>query len=67
VNRIEQIKILPSDVSFEKYRPVGDPGCLCSRCLRPISVGTLPILAFPRDVDLAFRYHPSCVGMEDEN
>lgn len=63
----EQLRPKPGDVTFSRYRHAGDDGCLCSRCLLPISERTHPIVYFAESGKFVFRYHPSCLGILDDD
>jgi hypothetical protein len=63
------IKPVPTDVTFERYREPGDPGCLCSRCLLPIGAKAHPIImVLPRGYyrGIHLRYHPTCLGFTSD-
>lgn len=52
----------PDDKAFAGDEPVGD--CLCSRCLQPIGEREVPIWFWAREGNIAWRYHPECLGMQ---
>ncbi|MBD2438277.1 hypothetical protein [Nostoc sp. FACHB-110] len=57
-----QLRPLPTDVTFTKYREPGDSGCLCSRCLLPIGKKAHPIVFIASSGQFVLRYHPVCLG-----
>lgn len=57
------IAIRLTDTAFPDSPDVGDPECVCSRCGGPILDAA--IRAWSAHGDLEYRYHRTCVGVDE--
>lgn len=52
------IQILPTDTAFTDSPDVGSLKLLCSRCVKLIDEGTVPIRIWTDNYQKEYRYHP---------